>query len=124
MPTRVTPEDVRLIIDTDLTNLMPFIRAANVVVERVLSADSNMTEDQLEQIELWLSAHFIAIRDPVARAESIGDTRVEYWLGSVEGASGLKMTPYGQMACSLDTSGRLTTVAARRAEMKALDLGL
>jgi hypothetical protein len=124
MATRVTPDDVKQIIDTDLTNLIPFIKAANIVVERVLGTDDNMTEEQLEQIELWLAAHFIAIRDPVARSESIGETRVEYWLGTVDGATGLKMTPYGQMACALDTSGKLTTVAARRAEMKALDLGL
>jgi hypothetical protein len=124
MALRVTPDEVKTIIDTDLTNLMPFIKAANLIVDNVLASDSNMAAGQLEQIELWLAAHFIAVRDPVARSEAIGETRIEYWLGTVDGATGLKMTPYGQMACALDTSGKLTSVSLRRADFSAIDLGL
>jgi hypothetical protein len=122
MAIRTTPEDVRTIIDTDETNLMPFIRAANIVVETILASDSSLTAEQLQEIELWLAAHFVAIKDPVTKSESIGEASVTYFIGN-EG-EGLKMTPYGQAACSLDTSGRLTNLSKRRAEFKAIDLGL
>lgn len=124
MATRITPDDVKEIIDTEETNLMPFIKAANVIVDRILADDDTLTGDQLEQIELWLSAHFLAIKDPVVISESIGSTSVSYWLGSPSGAKGLMMTPYGQMACTLDTSGRLTNASKKRASFTAFDLDL
>ena len=121
---RVTPNEVKTIIDTDLDNLVPFINAANMLVDKMLADEDEMDENQKKQIELWLSAHFVAIRDPVLQREKIGDAQADYWLGTVEGAKGLLMTPYGQMACTLDTSGRLSTASKRRAEVLAIDLDL
>jgi len=124
MSTRVTAAEVSAIIDTDVSDLTPFITVANLLVNKLLSEDSSLSTDQLKEIERWLAAHFVAIRDPVVRAETTEGTKVEYWLGTVDGASNLMMTPYGQMACALDTTGRLRSAGKKRAEFNAIDLDL
>jgi hypothetical protein len=122
MAIRVTDDEVKELIDTEEPDLTPFITAANVLVEKILANDSSLTSDQLKQIELWLSAHFVAIKDPVAKTESIGGTSVSHYLSG--GSGGLKMTPYGEMACVLDTSGKLVSMGKRKAGFEAIDLEL
>lgn len=122
MAIRVNPDEVEQIISTDLTNLMPFIRSANIIVDKLLASDGDLDADQLQEIELWLSAHFVAIRDPVAKSESIGSTSITYFLS--EPGKGLLATPYGQVACALDTTGKLANVAKAKAGLKAIDLEL
>lgn len=125
MTVRVTQTEVEEIINTELSDLTPFIRAANVLVDKALTS-SGLAEAQLFEIELWLSAHFVAIRDPVAKSEKIGDAQVDYWLGTVEGGKGLLMTPYGHTACVLDTTGTLMSFAkgSKKASLAAIDLEL
>lgn len=65
---RVTPEEVKTIVDTDLTDpvIQIWIDAANSVVNdnsECIGGD----EDRLEQVELYLSAHFIAMLDTSTR---------------------------------------------------------
>lgn len=101
---RVTTAEVREIIDTELTNLTPFIMAADQLVDQVAAADSSLAAAHLKEISRWLSAHFAAMRDPQAAKSTVGPTSFTY-----EGktGTGLEFTRYGQQALLLDTSGTL-----------------
>jgi len=76
---RVVDAEVREIIDVDssITSLTPFITVANLLVTDKL-AGTGLSAEMLKEIERWLSAHFVAIRDPRAKSESIGGISVTY----------------------------------------------
>ena len=103
---RTTERDVLDLIDTDLEEreVTPFLRTANVVVTDAVGDDADYSSDLLEQLELWLAAHFVAIRDPRVVSETIGDAKATY-----HGKSGLGLdhTPYGQQLRVIDTKGTL-----------------
>ena len=108
MANRVTEADVREIydFDTDITGATAnvFILAANILVNKVNTIGGITDTEQLKEIERWLSAHFIAIRDPQAsmeKAETVSQTlqqKVDLHFNQ---------TRYGQQALILDTSGTL-----------------
>lgn len=104
---RVTPEDVKKIIDVDDgLDLEPFINVANIVVNENLLAEK-YSLDLLREIEKWLAAHFIALRDkqPVAQNAAGLSVNFGYSLGR-----GLSATVYGQQVKVLDFSGRLMSL--------------
>jgi hypothetical protein len=107
--------DVLGIINTTVSDIVPFIRAANIVVTRHLS-NVGMDSTELKEIERWLSAHFIAIRDPRLRERTVGDARDKYAIsGGYSG--GLDATPYGQQVMVLDYTGTLSARVGKRAVM-------
>jgi hypothetical protein len=63
-----------------------------------------LTVDRLTIIETWLSAHFVAIRDPRYQAETMGAASATY-INSP--GPNLALTPYGQQAMLLDSTGNL-----------------
>lgn len=113
MATRVTATEVKEILDTDLADaqIETFILAANLVVTKKL-ADAGLGTDLLKEIERWLSAHLVAIRDQIPSKESLGDASMTY-----QGKTGmhLNFTSYGQQVLLLDTSGILASSAGKRA---------
>jgi hypothetical protein len=100
----VTDEDVKEIIETDSDIvLLPFRRTAHILVEvHLLSVITN--SELLKEIERWLSAHFYAIRAPLAQSESVGGLSQTYLM---TGGKGLEQTTYGQQAIALDHTGTL-----------------
>jgi hypothetical protein len=131
MPYRITPLEVQQIFETSISNLMPFIAAAEQVINRVCAGASDLTEDdeegvqpfapayqvapsnispvvytakELAVIETWLAAHFCAIRDPLYTSQSLGPAS-----GAMlrTGGMNLAQTPYGQQAMFLDINGGL-----------------
>ena len=112
MSARVTDAEVRGILRTTITDLTPFITTANALVNSRVMGQSGMSEDLLKQVELWLAAHFAAIRDPQASSESAGGVSASYMIGSPD--KGLNATPYGQQAVSLDISGSLAKLTVQR----------
>jgi len=100
---RVSGSEVQDIIDTDLETLTPFIDAASQLVDGI----SGLGAATLKEIERWLAAHFVAIRDQRTAKDSVGDSSHTY--GGKTGM-GLDFTSYGQMAKALDTTGYLATV--------------
>lgn len=102
---RVTTADVQAILDFDpsISDLDPFIEAANELVTEIC-VPAAYTDTRLAQIERWLSAHFIAIRDPRYQTEGIGAASVSYQ-GQTQ--MNLSATTYGQQALLLDTAGGL-----------------
>lgn len=105
---RVSPDDVLDIIDTLLTEdqINAFINSANVLVNNKLT-NLGLGEDLLAEIEKWLSAHFLAIRDQIPSRE-----RVDKWDATYQGKTdmGLRSTTYGQQALALDYTGTLAAL--------------
>ena len=83
---RVSGSEVQDIIDTDLETLTPFITVASQLVDGI----SGLGAATLKEIERWLSAHFVAIRDPRIMSEKAGDASANYHGKS---AMGLDATP-------------------------------
>jgi len=103
---RVTGTEVKAIIDTSLTasEVDPFITAASAMVDDLLSG-SGLTTTQLKEVERWLSAHLVHIRDPKLSEQDINDASDKYQVGKF--GMGLEHTAYGQQAMFLDTTGTL-----------------
>lgn len=102
---RTTADEVRKIIEVDtlITDLDPFISAANELVTEVCEP-LGYTESRLTLIETWLAAHFYAIRDPRLSSEQAGPVGASY---QSRLDLGLNVTHYGQQAMRLDTKGGL-----------------
>jgi len=111
MTARVTTDEVKEIIDTSISDLTPFITVASQQVDRIDTA-GGLSAAVLKEIERWLSAHFVAIRDARSTKDAIGDSSHTY-----EGKTGmgLEFTRYGQQAKMLDTTGTLAKLGLRRA---------
>lgn len=114
---RATDTEVRKIVDVsdDVTDLTPFISAANMLVE-AKCGDSSYTEDQLTVIENWLAAHFVAMRDPRLSSESAGisvgyQNKIDMFLA---------LSHYGQMAMTLDYDGNLTALNKKAQKGRAV----
>lgn len=109
---RVTAAQVMEIISTSQSTAVvnAFINSAHAVVEANLAGD--LDETLLEQIELWMAAHFLSMKDQRKSAVKVGDLSVTY---QGQTGMGLKATLYGQQALSMDTTGKLASLDTKRA---------
>lgn len=94
---------VRSIIktDPDLTSLQAFIDAAH---ELVLTHCIGIEEQEGVDVETWLAAHLITIRDNRVASENVSDAGVTY---QHKIDLGLNSSMYGQTAMLLDKTGGL-----------------
>lgn len=113
MAVRVTDDEVKEIIDTSLSDLTVFILVASQQVDRI----SGLGTAVLKEIERWLAAHFVAIRDKRTSKDNVLDSSHTY-----EGKTGmgLEFTRYGQQAKLLDTTGTLAKLGLRKAALTYL----
>jgi hypothetical protein len=122
---RVTTSEVEDIIDTDLTDgqITAMIAIANLMVTNGPATSSNpsLGADELKEIERWLSAHFVCVRDPVSLRAKLGDAESWNFPASVTTAwgKGLNLTPYGQQAIALDRTGILAKSGLMKASFRA-----
>jgi len=109
---RTTEQEVKRIIDTDLSegDITPFLLAASGLVTDLLGASDVLTAARLADIECWLAAHFVAVRDPRVKSETIGKATFSYETAVV--ADGLKATRYGQQVLLLDLSGTMASLTS------------
>jgi hypothetical protein len=114
---RVDAEQVRDIISTGLTDgqVNAMINTAHLVIEERLG-DKRLSASLLGQIELWLAAHYVCMRDPRKKQVKVDDTSVTY---QGETGMGLKATSYGQQAMDLDPTGTLASTSMKRASLRA-----
>jgi hypothetical protein len=112
---RVTDSEVKEIIDTTITTT-PFIAAANLIVTANL-ADKNLGADLLKEIERWLAAHLVAIRDPRSSDLKMGTSSTKF-----QGQTGLGLdhTSYGQQVKILDYTGTLASTGLKRASIEVI----
>lgn len=130
---RTTATAVRKIIEVDASviavdaDMDPFIEAASAIVDDVcataLKADGSAAygATRLELIERWLTAHFIAVRDPRTTQEKAG-TVGSTFEGSA--AMHLNFTRYGQQAMMLDTQGGLAALQSSTTKGARVKVGV
>lgn len=96
-------------------HLSPFIAAASVLVDKIVSVladrDESLTDSQLEMIERWLAAHCYVMSD-----RTFAESRTEGAYAVFHGRTGmgLDFSSYGQMAKILDTTGVLASLDKRQ----------
>lgn len=118
MAIRTNDAAVGGIIDVDSTiSLTPFIEVASAIVTKHCT-NTDFTDEELELIERWLSAHFYAIRDPRRESDraSVVSKKIESKVDL-----GFDVTRYGQMAMRIDWSGALAALneQAKQGKMTA-----
>ncbi len=100
---RTTDTLVRAVIEVDaaITDLTPFIDAAHGLVE---AQCTDIMEAVATDVETWLAAHLITIRENRASNEKAGEVAqaYQYKLGL-----GLECSMYGQQAMMMDSTGGL-----------------
>lgn len=110
IPTPATPTTVQLILDTGALTDAQITGAINAAAQLILQQGvddaSCHTADSLEQLHIWLSAHFCYLRAQPLSSEKIGDA-AESRRNPGSSLEGLKSTYYGQTALTLDCSGLL-----------------
>lgn len=119
MAVRVTKAEVKLIIDTDVSDdvLDALILPANLIVTDQLT-DSGHSVALLKEIEKWLTAHLIKMswERATIREEIGGDTKEQY---SKLGLN-LDASTYGQTVKMLDTSGILFRLGQIKSTINAV----
>lgn len=107
----------------------PFMKSANMLIERVFEYDTTTTTDQKAEIEKWLTAHLVTSVYGVSgttgssgmiKSEKIGDAEISYAISSGAFGKGLDSTPYGVMAKQLDTTGLLANAGKMAASIFAI----
>lgn len=124
MANRVTATEVRVIFDasSDITDAIvtSHIDIANDLVTGSLSS-SGLSSTRLANIELYLAAHFLALRDPsrgMVEAEWVSsEAKVDF---SSDFGQGLKSTHYGQQVLLLDTSGTFANLGKTKARFRVI----
>ncbi len=119
MAARVTSAEVKVIVETSISDVTtPFIDMATLIVDEDL-ADTGMSAARLTKIELYLAAHFVLMTEERGGLTKTKTGESEDTFRSFMGLA-LKGTRYGQTALLLDSSGVLTTMGQYRATIEAL----
>ena len=94
---------VRAMIDVDekITDLSPFIEAAH---QLLLTHCKKLNESNGVEVETWLTAHLLTIRDNRIATEGVAEASVTY---QFKIDLGLASSMYGQTAMALDGTGEL-----------------
>ena len=123
MASRVVAAEVREVIDTNKDDGVleeNFIDTAHLLIEENLSGAGH-SEAMLKKIELYLSAHFVALTEEGGGIieDKVGDAYARF---SDIYKAGLRQTRYGLQALALDTSGTLEKLSTGklRAEFRVV----
>lgn len=93
-----------------LPDLTPFIETASVVIDDVLAPLNVLTDERLELIERWLSAHMLHQALPRVESQQV-DVLMQRFKSKVE--LGFNNSDYGQTAMRLDPTGTLAALNAQ-----------
>lgn len=115
MAARVTAEEVKQVIETDLTDLSGQIASANVMVTALLGS-SSLDSAHLKEIERWLAAHFVALKSLQEDTVKLGPIEVKNFTGNKD--LGLNQTQWGQQVLFLDTTGAFASLGGKQASFK------
>lgn len=101
----VTDAQVRAVIPgTTISVLTPFITAANILVDDLAASGcgSGLSSTRLENVEIWLSAHFAAVTDPTIAIteQKVEGATIKAARGNTS-LTGILSTQYGVMANTL-----------------------
>lgn len=113
---------VKEVMDTNLSDadITAHINIASDLVTTAL-VSSGLGSTRITNIERYVAAHLIAMRDRLAGQTSAewlsSEAKVEF---SGKWGEALKSTNYGQTAIVLDTTGTLSQMGAARAIFRAI----
>ncbi|MFN7318250.1 MAG: hypothetical protein ACK5S6_01960 [bacterium] len=116
MPLLTSAEAVQQIIDYDqelIPDLTPFLDTAVALTDSVIG--TALADPLLEQVQKYLTAHFVGITDPRLQTAQVKSLLETY---QVKLSLGLGITHFGQVAMTLDTSGKLAAWNTRVVEGK------
>lgn len=121
MSSRTTAAAVKAIMRTSVTEAQITASgilddAYNFVTDRL--GDQSLGDDLLASIEKWVAAHMVSIGLDRQISEGKGGSASAKYTGNY--AMNLKMTSYGQMAISLDSTGILAGAGSRSASIRAV----
>lgn len=110
MAVRVTVEEVKEIIEIDSTVIdddvlaSAFINLANIMVTAnlVTGCTNDLSTDELKEIERWLTAHFVCMKDRRVSSEGAGPVNASYINPS---GMNLQASLYGQNVMMIDRTG-------------------
>lgn len=74
----------------------PFIKASTLVVDALSARCTDIADSTLEQIEIYLSAHFSSTADTPIKRQKFENAEKEFAIGQL--GTGVLSTTYGQMA--------------------------
>lgn len=121
---RVSASQVKELIETTLADnviLASMIDTANVIIDTHLN-NAGHSKQILAKIELYLSAHFVAITEErgTLKFSKLGDSSEAY--NTAKFGTGFNSTRFGQTALLLDTTGILSNVGATnlKAELRVV----
>lgn len=112
---RVTASEVQAIMEDTVAEatIDAFISGATLLLDEVFEDETDLDDDLIVEIERWLTAHMItSTYARMAEKEGAGGASIKY---TGQWGKYLDSTPYGQMALSLDPTGKLAAATARRA---------
>lgn len=117
----VAIEDLRRVVkeiplDTEDTDLQPFLDIAALIRSEDL-AGSGLSLSRLDQIELYLAAHFtcLAVENGGLTFTKSGQS-IDHYREVDKSFAGLQSTRYGQTVLTLDSSGTLqSTMSTKKA---------
>jgi len=106
---RVTATEVKEIVETTIIDaeVDTFIIVANLTTNRVNTEGGITDAATLKEIERWLSAHFVRIRDIASASEKAGPVAQSF---QYKVDLNFNQTQYGQQALILDYSGTLASL--------------
>lgn len=114
---RVAASDVKDIIDTALDEFQieAFISTANLLVTEKLSG-GDLSDAMLTEIEKYLAAHLICLRDQRVQNSSMDGMNLTY-----QGQTGMRLeaTQYGQTVQILDTTGAFASSGLKAVKFSA-----
>lgn len=116
---RITVADLIEIFDTELTEsqLGAFVNSAHYLIQANLLS-SGLGNDILTEIHKYLAAHFASLRDQRIESERVADVSMKY-----QGKTDMyfESTFYGQMALTLDSSGKLANLHLKPATFQVFE---
>jgi len=106
MANRTRAAAVEDVLDTDLSSgtVTSFIDTANILVTEYLVGEG-LSDVLLLEIETYVAAHLVTLRDRRTKAEGADGVRFDY---QGEFGMGLDSSQYGQTAQFLDSTGILS----------------
>lgn len=121
MSSRTTAAAVKAIMKTPVTEAQ--ITASGILDDayNFVSAklgDQSLGDDLLESIEKWVAAHMVSVGLDRQISDGKGGSASAKYTGQY--GMNLQMTSYGQMACSLDSTGILAGAGGKAVYAKAV----
>ena len=94
------------VLETSLEDVGPFIQTANILVTEYLGS-SSLSVALLKEIETYLAAHFVTLRDRMTEDEEADGVSFTF---QGEFGKALDSSQYGQTAQILDSTGTLASL--------------